>query len=75
MNQFLIHLFAINGPSLKEEDAAIRKFRIALCTGYLVAGMTAIWCGIVVSRLAELLLSWIDTEWRPWQHGMEARTI
>jgi hypothetical protein len=36
------------------EDAAMKKIRVALCAGYLVAGMTAIWCAIVVNRLAEL---------------------
>jgi hypothetical protein len=32
----------------------VRKTTVALLVGYLMAGMTVVWCGIVVGRLAEL---------------------
>jgi hypothetical protein len=32
----------------------MKKTTIALCVGYLMAGMTVVWCGLVVGRLAEL---------------------
>jgi hypothetical protein len=34
----------------------MKKTIIALCVGDLMAGMTVVWCGIVVSRLTELAL-------------------
>jgi hypothetical protein len=49
------HSLHIDGRR-EEEGEPVKKTKIAIFVGYLMAGMTVVWRGIVVSRLAELAL-------------------